>query len=270
MWTIWLSEWRTLTRQRTYYTFLLLWVIVFSLLFLLERNNEGLTGYTNTSGTIVNIILYLLPLFMMLTGSFSIANEVENGEWQLICTYPLSNTSYLLGKLAGLFTAQVAVFTLSFGLSMAIGLASGITLPSKWLFDIYLFSLLLIIVFLILGLFIGSIVNTRWKALMASVIIWFFFIMIWPTALIAVLGLFPYPLIATMMKIAMFLNPAEFLRVFLISKWKSGAVFGQSYDALVQLFQSEAGWYILVCYLLGYLVVFVALSILCLRRRSWT
>jgi Cu-processing system permease protein len=267
MMNLWLIEWRTITRQRSYYACSLLWIIVFSLLFLLEKNNSGLTGFTNTTGTIVNIIIYLLPLFMMLYGSFSIANEVENGQWELLCTYPLSIPSYILGKFAGLYTSQSIVFTFSFGLSMAIGLIAGIQLPIKWLLNIYLFSLLLIYAFIILGLFFGTLVNTKWKALTLSVSAWFFLIMIWPTALISVLGLVPYPMIGVIMKIAMVLNPAEFLRVFLISKWNSGSIFGQSYDSIVQLFQSGVGWLVLIGYLFTYLFLFFAFSNFFMWRR---
>lgn len=265
---LWFSEWKTMTRQRSYYSFLILWVTVFSLLFLLERNNEGITGFTNTTGTIVNIILYLLPLFMMIIGSFSITNEIENGQWDLLCTYPISIASYLFGKFAGLFTAQAVVFTFSFGFSMMIGLLAGIQLSVKWLLGIYLFSLLLIFVFLILGIFLGTLVKTRWKALTSTVAIWFFIIMIWPTALIAILGMVPYPMIGVLMKIAMVLNPAEFLRVFLIIQWDSGAVFGQSYDSIVQLFHTGASWFILIGYLAAYLSLLFTLSLLCLRRRQ--
>jgi Cu-processing system permease protein len=265
---LWFFEWKTMTRQRSYYTFLLLWVAVFSLLFLLERNNDSISSFTNLTGTIVNILLYLLPLFMMIIGSFSIANEMESGQWQLLCTYPVSISTYLFGKFAGLFTAQTVVFTFSFGFSMAIGLIAGMQLSLQWLLGIYLFSLLLIYVFLILGIFLGTLVKTRWKALTMSVAFWFFLIMIWPTALIALLGLVPYPLIEPLMKVAMILNPAEFLRVFLISKWDSGAIFGQPYDALVQLFQAETGWVILLVYLISYIGFFFSLAMLCLRRRS--
>src|SRR6478735_4586008 len=103
---LWFSEWKTMTRQRSYYSFLILWVAVFSLLFLLERNNESISSFTNLTGTIVNILLYLLPLFMMIIGSFSIANEMESGQWCLLVTYPISIPTYLFGKFAGLFTAQ--------------------------------------------------------------------------------------------------------------------------------------------------------------------
>ncbi len=264
---LWFSEWRAMTRQRSYYSFMLLWIIVFSLLFLLERNNEGLTGFTNTTGTIVNIILYLLPLFMMLIGSFSIANEVENGQWDLLCTYPLNTSGYIFGKFFGLYSSQGIVFTLSFGVSMAIGLLMGIQLSVKWLIGIYLFSLFLIYVFLILGIFIGTLVNTRWKALILTVTVWFFLIMIWPTVLISLLGLVPYPMIGVLLKMALTLNPAEFLRLFFISQWNSGSIFGQTYDNLVHIFQSGAGWVILIGYLTVFLLLYSGLSIYFMRRR---
>jgi Cu-processing system permease protein len=263
---LWWNEWKTMTRQRSYYSTLLLWVVVFSLLFLLVRNTEGITGFTNVTGTMINILLYLLPLFMMIIGSFSIANEMENGQWNLLCTYPISILSYIVGKFAGLLTAQAVVFSFSFGISMAIGLIAGIQLNLQWLMGIYLFSFLLIYFFLILGIFIGTLVKTRWKALMISVISWFFLIMIWPTALIALLNLVPYTLIEPLMKIAMYLNPAEFLRIFLVIKWDSGAIFGQSYDTVVQLFQSETGWLILIGYMVAFLVTMFSLSLLSLNR----
>jgi len=269
MTNLWLSEWKTMTRQRSYYLFLILWVLVFSLLFLLERNNAGLSSFTNITGTIVNILLYLLPLFMLIIGSFSITNEMESGQWQLLCTYPVSIPAYLFGKFAGLMTAQAAVFTLSFGMSMAIGKLSGIELSIPWLLGIYLFSLLLIYVFLILGLFLGTVAKTRWKALMASVAAWFFLIMIWPTALISILGLVPYPMIDPLMKLAMVLNPAEFLRIFLIIQWDSGSIFGASYDAMVHLFQSGASWSILIGYMMAYLLIVFSLSILFQKRRRY-
>ncbi len=242
--------------------------MVFSLLFLLERNNDGISSFTNVTGTIVNILLYLLPLFMLIIGSFSITNEIESGQWHLLCTYPVSIPAYLFGKFLGLVTAQSAVFTFSFGISMAIGLLTEIQLSVPWLLGIYLFSLLLIYVFLILGIFLGTLAKTRWKSLTMSVAVWFFLIMIWPTALISLLGLVPYPMIDPLMKVAMVLNPAEFLRVFLIIQWDSGAIFGQSYDSIVHLFQSGTSWIILIVYMIVYLLLHFSLAILFLRRRS--
>ena len=50
MWNIWRSELRMTVRQRSYYSFLILWVAVISLLFLLQASAPSLTGYTNMTG----------------------------------------------------------------------------------------------------------------------------------------------------------------------------------------------------------------------------
>lgn len=52
---------------------------MFSLLFVMERNNAALAGYTNVTGAMVNLILYMMPLLMLIVGAFSIASELENG-----------------------------------------------------------------------------------------------------------------------------------------------------------------------------------------------
>ncbi|WP_042355549.1 ABC transporter permease [Bacillus rubiinfantis] len=267
---IWFSEWKTFTRQRSFYAFLLLWIAIFSLLFLLQKNNSGISDFTNITATIVTILLYLLPLFMTINGSFSIANELENGQWRLLCTYPLSTASYLGGKFLGMLTSQLILFTLSYGLSMLFGLLTGASLSVLWLMRIYLFSLLLIFAFLLAGIVFGTFVKTKWQAFTISVIAWFFGIMIWPTALITVLGLIPYPLIESSMKLSMFLNPAEFFRVFLLIRWDSGAVFGQSYDSLVRLFESGAGIMLLIVYLAVYFLLLFAIAAINLERRRMT
>jgi Cu-processing system permease protein len=263
-----ISEWKSMFRGRSYYSSILLWVTIFSFLFLLAGTNHHISGYTNTTGTIVNIILYLLPLLMMITGSFSITNEMESGQWNLLCTYPVKIPTYLLGKFFGIFTSQAVLFTFSFGISMSIGMLFGTVLSIKWLLSIYFFSILLVFIFLSIGIFIGTFVQTRWKALTSAVAFWFFMIMIWPTALIAVLGLVPYPMIDPLMKVAMVANPAEFFRVFLIIKWESGSIFGQAYDSIVLLFQSGVSWFILFGYLLLYSCLLFLLSFLLLKRRQ--
>lgn len=268
MWNIWFSELRMTVRQRSYYSFLGLWVAVLSLLFLLQSSSPSLTGYTNTSGTIINVALYIIPLFMLIIGSFSIANEMENGQWRLLNTYPLFTLSYIVGKIGGQFTAQAIVFTFSYGISLAIGIVSGNIFSSNWLLSIYFFSITLIFFFLILGVTVGCIVSTRWQALSISVIIWFFLIMIWPTALIAILGLLPYPWIAPMMKFFLFANPAEIIRVSFVMSLDAGAVFGQAYDSLMTFLDSPFGIIIYILYVIGFLSLTLLFSMLMLEWRK--
>lgn len=97
MWNILYSEWRSAVRSKFVYMFLFLWINIFSLIFIMERNTPSLAGYTNVTGTMVNLILYIVPLLMLIIGAFSIAGEVENGKWRLLCTYPLKSTAYVIG-----------------------------------------------------------------------------------------------------------------------------------------------------------------------------
>ncbi len=267
MWTIWRSEWKTTSRQKSYYTILILWLLVISLLIMLERTNGAISGYTNMTGTIVNIMLYILPLFMLIYGSFSIANEMENGQWRLLCTYPLEMSSYFFGKLGGQFTAQAVSYSLAFWLSMFIGLMTGISISLHWMLVLYLFSLLLILFFLCFGLFLGSFVSTRWQALTYSVGVWFVLIMIWPTLLIAITSTLPYPMIGAVLKTAMFINPAEFTRFFLVAKLNAGSIFGQAYDSIVPLFELGIVWGVIFLYAFAVIAVLGGLSIWKLTRR---
>lgn len=267
MWNIWQSELYMTVRQRSYYSFLILWIMVWSLLFLLQSSAPSLTGYTNMTGTVVNVSLYIIPLFMLIIGSFSIANEMENGQWRLLNTYPLFTMSYVLGKIGGQFTAQAIVFTFSYGISLAIGLISGNGFSGEWLLPIYVFSITLIFLFLVLGITIGCIVSTRWQALSISIIIWFFFIMIWPTMLIGILGFVPYTWIAPLLQMILLVNPAEFVRVFFVISLDGGAVFGQSYDSLVAFLSPPFGPVYYVLYVLGFLALMSLLSMYMLEWR---
>ncbi|KEK23333.1 ABC transporter permease [Bacillus gaemokensis] len=267
MWNILYSEWRSTVREKSAYTFLLLWIVILSLLFLMERNIPSLAGYTNTTGTMLNLILYIIPLFMLIAGSFSIANELENGKWRLLCTYPLATSSYVIGKITGQFMGQIIIFTLSFGSSVMIGLLSGSMLESGWILAIYLFSAILIFFFLVLGIAIGAFSSTRWQGLAISIAIWFLLIMMWPTAIISILNLVPYTMIAPLIKVFMFCNPAELLRIIFVIQLGGGAVFGQPYDQLLMFFQSGEALVVFFVYGAVYTVIFLLIAVWRLERR---
>lgn len=268
MWNILVCELRLTFRQRSSYIFVLLWVVVLSFLFLLHRNTPDLSGYTNMTGTIANIILYMIPLFMLISGSFTIANEMENGQWSLLSTYPISSITYFIGKWLGHFSAQGVIFMLSYGMSLIIGIWSGIQLDLKWVVVLFIFSISLMIMFLSIGLCIGSWTSSRWQALSASVCCWFILIMIWPTALIGGLSLVPYPLIAPLLKLSVFLNPAEFLRIVFVIQLDGGAIFGETYDSLVTSLSSGLSWLVIFFYIVVFNLVPISLSSWRLERRK--
>ncbi len=260
IWTISRFEIRTITRQRFFYTFLLLWTIVLSLILLMQQNITSLGDYTNLIGTMFTLILYLLPLTTLILSSFSLTNERESGQWKLLLSYPLSSWDYLIGKFLGQLISQWIILTFSLGFGICLSLLFGHVISFTWALSLYLFALLLLVLFLIIGIFLGVVSKTRWQALMLSIAVWFIFIMIWPITLISILSFLPYPMIETGMTILLFLNPAEFVRVFMVVQLEGGAIFGQTYDSLFQSLQSWFGWLIMLVYLLVYTVVLAFLT----------
>ncbi|MEB4856021.1 ABC transporter permease [Priestia sp. TRN 1309] len=262
MWNIWRSELAVSFRQRTYFSFVVLWVVVLSFLFLLQSTSPAFSGYTNITGTIMNLLLYIIPLFMLINGSFSIASEMENGQFRLLSTYPLSTVSYVIGKILGQITSQCLMFTLSYGISLLIGLLFGVSFSAKWAIALYFFAISLLFFFLIMGVVIGSFSSTRWQALSISVFIWFFLIMLWPTALISTLNLLPYPMVGAALKTLLYINPAELLRIVFVIKLNGGAVFGQAYDGLTSYYNYDQwiSWLGLCYYTLVVMVISILIS----------
>ncbi|MCC5800804.1 ABC transporter permease [Rossellomorea vietnamensis] len=262
------SEIYTTARQTSYYSFSILWIAVLTLLFLLQRSVPDMTLYTNMTGTVMNIAMYIIPLFMLIAGSFSVAAEKENGQWRLLCTYPFNTLSYVLGKMLGQFVSQAAIFTFSFGISILIALLTGGGITLKWAILLFLFSIVLMYAFTVIGFTVGAFVSTRWQALSMSVGIWFFLIMVWPVAWINVLSLVPYQWIGPLMKVTLFLNPAELLRVVYVIKLDGGAVFGQPYDKVVAFWESPFSVLTLGNYLVALTVICVLGSVIVLNRRK--
>jgi Cu-processing system permease protein len=102
------------------YSFLALFTF-FTLAVLLIQSQTGIEGYTHTTGSLLNLILYLLPLMTLLLGSFAVTAEKEEGGWQLLATFTLSSFQLLLGKYAGLCAVMFAIVGFSFGLSGVLG-----------------------------------------------------------------------------------------------------------------------------------------------------
>ena len=155
---------------------------------------------------------------------------------------------------------------MGFGGSIIIGLVSGCNFDLFWVVATYIFSILLIFLFLVLGITIGSLSTTRWQALGISIGIWFLLILMWPTLLISILNVVPYAMIAPSIKIVLFCNPAEVLRIIFVIQLGRGN-FGQAYDQLVMMFQSKAVIWILSLYCMIYTIMLLFLAGKRIERR---
>lgn len=224
------------------------WAYSFTALFalfmlsLLLINAQGyVEGYSGSSSTMLNLVLYLLPLMALMLGSFSLTGEKEEGNWELLSTYPLGTGAFLAGKYIGLSIVLLAIVCFGFGLS---GIA-GWLIEGGFDYSTYnrllIFSICLSLFFLGAAMLIGTIARNRWQALTMAVGVWFFTIIAWPAVLIALLGILPYQWIKPAVTVLTFLNPAELTRLFTVVKLGGGSTLGPEYFQWMVWIQSPWG-----------------------------
>lgn len=250
------------------YSFLVLFS-VFSLCLLLINSRNEVSGYSGVTGSMLSLILYLLPLMALFLGSFSLTAEKEEGSWQLLSTYPLGTLPFLVGKFAGLSIVLLTIVAFGYGLMGLIAVLLGIAFELNTYLLFLAFSCGLVLLFLSVALFVGSLSRNRWQALTISVMLWFFLVIGWPAILIAVLGVLPYLWIKPLLTLLTLLNPAELVRLFVVIKLGGGSVLGPEYYRWVSWIREPGGS-------LAFVLVFItwmAGSIACVywiweRRRS--
>jgi len=240
------------------YSFLILLTIFTIAILLLHSSVATVQGYTDMTGTVINITLYLLPLITLLLGSFSVAVEKEDGQWRLLSTYPITVYAFLWGKWLGLTTIIMTMIFFSFGFAGLIMVIFGQAISIQTFIFFWLFSTILAIVYLSIALLIGSVVKDRWQSLIGGITVWFITIVIWPLLMISILGNLPsYKLIQPTLQGLTLLNPAEFVRIFSIMRLGAGTTFGAEYDQWITWATSHYGLLIFF----GLLISLILISI---------
>ncbi|WP_314589101.1 ABC transporter permease [Paenibacillus terrigena] len=232
------------------YSFLFLFC-VFSLCLLVINSQSIVQGYSGVTGSMLSLILYLLPLMTLFLGSFSLTAEKEEGSWQLLSTYPIGTLSFIVGKYIGLSIVLLTIVAFGYGLMGVISGLVGMSFDSTTYVLFIAFSCGLVLLFLTLALLIGSLSKNRWQALTVSVSIWFFAVIGWQTILISVLNFLPYTWIKPTLVALTFINPAELVRLFVVIKLGGGSILGPEYYQWVEWIQRSSGsWlFIAVCLL---------------------
>lgn len=235
------------------YSFLILFS-VFSLCLLLINSQNEVSGYSGATSSMLSLILYLLPLMALFLGSFSLTAEKEEGSWQLLSTYPLGTMSFVVGKYAGLSIVLLTIVSFGYGVMGLITVLSGKVFELNTYLLFFAFSCGLVLLFLTIALFIGSLSKNRWQALTICVMIWFFLVIGWPALLISILSLLPYLWIKPLLIILTFINPAELVRLFVVVKLGGGSVLGPEYYEWVSWIQKPGGTLIFIAVFIAWIV----------------
>lgn len=262
------QEWKTSLRQKSFYLFAGLFLLIMIFIFLIQMNIDGLSSFTNVTATAFNVLLYSLPLIVMLLGAFSITEEQEAGRFALLLTYPFKMKSYIIGKYLGQFVTHMIIITFSFGVFSSLSFLFKTTGSIKGIILLYLFAILVTAAFLAIGMLIGVLSTTRWQAMMIAIALWFILIMIWPMLLIGGLSFLRYTTVKPVLLTFTILNPAELLRVFFVILFDGGSIFGTEYYKIIDSLKGSAAIIYLLIYILIYIIGNLTVSTILIGRKE--
>jgi Cu-processing system permease protein len=219
------------------------WTLIFACVFgglmlaiayfgLLTAGGLGFQSFTRTSVSLLNLVLYLVPLVALMMGTLSFTSEKSLSE--LLFAQPVTRSEILLGKLLGLFAALATASLCGFGLAGFI-IASRAGTAGVARFPAFVgLSLLLALVFLTLAALVASWCDRQTKAFGVAMFLWFFFVIFYDLLVIGGAFLLKERTANQFIFTSLFGNPVELARVASLLVLDGKEVFGAAGAALAK------------------------------------
>jgi len=213
------------------------WLLAISLLFAVLATGiawlgaaaSGQVGFTSVPATIASLAslaTFLMPLIALLLAYDAIVGEDESGTLLLLLTYPLGRGHILLGKFVGHGLILALATLIGFGCAMlAIALlVEEVELSLLlWAFGRFMLSSTLLgWGFLGLAYGLSSVSAEKSTAAGLALGVWFFFVLVFDLALLALLVLSEGQFNPKILPWLLLLNPADIYRLINLSGFESG------------------------------------------------
>jgi Cu-processing system permease protein len=227
----------------------------------------GFQGFARTSASLLNLVLYVIPLVALTMGTLSFTSDGSANE--LLYAQPVSRFDVVLGKLAGLFAAIVTATFIGFGLAgVVISFKAGNGGASRYPVLVG-FSLLLALIFLSLSALISVVCRRKTKAFGVAVFVWFFFVLFYDLLVIGSTFVFKEHTANTLIFGSLFGNPVDVVRVSCLMLLDGQSIFGAAGASLLKFTGGEkAGLVVLGLTLASWIVIPTAAAHLFLRRQD--
>ncbi|WP_374724259.1 ABC transporter permease [Calidifontibacillus erzurumensis] len=256
-------------RNRWFFTFLVTFIILaFSIIYMgiIKSTGLGFESFNKTTGSLLNLILFLVPMITLLLGSTSISGEKEHGTLNLILSKPISAVEYILGKYFGIATALMLTIVVGFGL-MGMVVAFKVSIADARSYIIFvLLSLLLVLSFLSISMFISVLVKKRITAIIVSTIIWFFFILVYDLIVMACANFFQGTSMALFLLISILLNPADSVRTLAIVNLGGETIFGPSLIELTRMITNVSSELLLIAAIFAWIIIPLYFTVFFFKR----
>jgi Cu-processing system permease protein len=254
------------------------WVFGFTALFavlvlglsyfgLAQSREVGFQGFARVTLSLMNLVLFIVPLISLLLGVSSLAGGGES--LTLLLAQPLGRGEALAGKFIGLSAALIVSQALGFGVGgLVVAVQAGADQLPGFL-ALTALSMTLACLMVAASLLISVIWPDRLRALAAALLLWLLLVVAYDLALLGATTLFRgLPLQAVLFP-ALLLNPVDLARVLTTLAVGSGALFGPTSAVLMKLFGATWGITLGIAVLLLETAVPLALARRLFQRRDW-
>ncbi len=229
----------------------LLFAVIFALLVLaisyfglVTAGVTGFQGFVRTSASMLNLVLYLIPLVSLTMGTLSFTGD--QGATELLFAQPVTRPEILLGKLSGLFAAITTATLIGFGLAGLIVSANTGSEGATRYPLLIVFALALALVFLVLSSLIAMLCRRKAKAFGVTLFLWFFFVLFYDLLVIGGTFLLQERNANQFLFLALFGNPVDLVRVGSLMVLDGKEIFGAAGAAFVKFFGGEAASMMLI------------------------
>lgn len=235
---------------------------------LAQAREAGFQGFSRVTMSLMNLVLFIVPLTGLVLGVTSITSAAGNLE--LLLAQPISRTDILLGKYLGLAAALSVAQLVGFGGGgMVVAFYAGADQVPGFVV-LGLLSLALGWLTLSASLLISVLWPDRLRAMSAALLVWLLLAVAYDLAVLGATAVFQGVPLQALLFPALLLNPVDLCRVLTVLTIGSGALFGPTSAVMVRMFGAAGGTLLGALVLVAETLIPLAIAIQVFRRRDAT
>jgi Cu-processing system permease protein len=224
------------------------WIAVFSAVFTVlalaiayfgtvTAGIAGVQGFERTTASLLNLVLYLVPLLGLMLGTLALSRDRAGNE--LLFSQPVGREQVLYGRVIGMFCGAAVAMLAGFGLAGLVVLWEMGSEGFSRYAGVVLLSLALAAVFLSLGALAGVVSSSRTRAFGLALCLWFFFVLFYDLLIIGLAFVLRERTANFVIFLSLFGNPVDLVRVSTVLAIADPSIFGAAGAALLKFLGGE-------------------------------
>lgn len=254
------------------------WMLIFAVVFgllvvsisyvgMMAEGFSGLQGFTRTSASLLNLVLYIVPLVALTMGTLSFTGD--KGSTELLFSQPVSRTEVLIGKLTGLFFSVALSSLMGFTAAGVIVVAASGTEGLARYVAFVVFSLGLAAAFLSIAVLVATVSKRKARAFGLALFLWFFFVLFYDLLALGGTLLLSGRSANLFLFLSLFGNPVDMVRIASLIMLDNITIFGVAGAALFRFLGGAApSVTFLTCGMILWVALPMIFSHLLIRRQD--